>query len=79
MSISGRFIKVSETNNSIVVGTIGNLAETTYDEVLEIARFYGISTKPDRFKYHCITPEGAEKRGCKFPVSNYNEFIEIFK
>ena len=79
MSISGRFTKVAETNNSIVVGTIGALKEATYDEVLEIARFYNISTEPDKFKYHCITPEGAVKRGCKLPVNNYNEFIEIFK
>lgn len=79
MSIKGRFTKVAETNNSIVVGTIGALKEATYDEVLEIARFYNINTEPDKFKYHCITSNGAEKRGCKLPVNNYNEFIEIFK
>ena len=79
MSIRGRFTKVAETNNSIVVGTIGALKETTYDDVLEIAKFYNINTEPDKFKYHCITSNGAEKRGCKLPVNNYNEFIEIFK
>lgn len=79
MSIKGRFTKVAETNNSVIVGTIGALKEATYDEVLEIARFYNISTESDKFKYHCITPEGAVKRGCKLPVNNYNEFIEIFK
>lgn len=79
MSIKGKFAKVAETNNSIVVGTIGALEVTTYDNVLQIARFYNISTEPDKFKYHCITPEGAIKRGCKLPVDNYNEFIEIFK
>lgn len=79
MSIRGKFSKVVETRNSIVIGTIGDLIETTYDEVVEIAKFYNISTESDRFKWHCITPEGAKKRGCKFPVSNYNEFIEFFK
>ena len=79
MSIKGRFTKVAETNNSVVIGTIGDLRETTYDEVVEIANFYNISTESDRFKWHCITPEGAIKRGCKLPVNNYNEFIEIFK
>lgn len=79
MSIKGRFTKAAETNNSVVVGTIGALKEATYDEVLEIARFYNINTEPDKFKYHCITQEGAISRGCKLPTNDYNEFIEIFK
>lgn len=77
---AGRFTKVAKTENSIVVGTIGSLNEenTSYDVVLYLARYFGISTEPDRFKYHCITAEGAIKRGCKLPTANYNEFIEIF-
>lgn len=79
MSIRGKFSKVVETNNSIVVGTIGDLIEATYDDVVEISKFYNISTEPNKFKWHCITQEEAKKRGCKFPVNNYNEFIEFFK
>ncbi len=78
---AGRFTKVATTENSIVIGTIGALTEenTTYEVILYMARFFNISTEPDKFKYHCITAEGAKKRGCKLPVNNYNEFIEIFK
>ncbi len=78
---AGRFGKVAQTGNSIVVGTIGALTEenTSYEVVLHIAKYYNISTEPDKFKYHSITVEGAKKRGCKLPVNNYNEFIEIFK
>ena len=79
MNINGKFKKVAETNNSVVIGTIGALKETTNEEVIKIARFYNIRTELDKFIYHCITPEGAVKRGCKLPVNNYNEFIEIFK
>ena len=78
-NINAHFTKVADTTNSIVVGTIGDLKEVTYDEILHIARFYNISTEPGKFAYHIITPEGAIKRGCKLPVSNYNEFLEIFK
>lgn len=77
---AGRFAKVAKTENSIVIGTIGSLNEgnTTYDVILYLAKHFGISTEPDIFKYHCITADGAVKRGCKLPVNNYNEFIEIF-
>ena len=34
MSIRGKFSKVVETRNSIVIGTIGDLIETTYEEVV---------------------------------------------
>ncbi len=78
---AGRFAKVAETENSIVVGTIGALTEenTTREVILYIAKYYNISVEPDKFKYHCITADGALKRGCKLPVNNFNEFIEIFK
>lgn len=78
---SGRFTKVAQTGNSIVIGTIGSLNadNATYEVILYIARYYNISTEPDKFRYHCITAEGAVKRGCKLPTGNYNEFIEIFK
>ena len=78
--ISGRFTKVAKTENSVVVGLVGSLntENIEYNEILDIAGFYGISTGPDNFGYHFITPEGATKRGCKLPVNNYNGFIEIF-
>lgn len=78
---AGRFTKVAETENSVVIGTIGNLNadNTTYEVVLYLARYYNINTEPDKFGYHCITAEDAVKRGCKLPTGNYNEFIEIFK
>lgn len=77
-NISGRFTKIGETKNSIIVGTIGALEAPTYDEILQIANFYNINTEPGVFGYHLITKEGAEKRGCKLPLNNYNEFIELF-
>ena len=78
---AGRFTKVVETENSVIVGTLGNLdgENTTHEVVVYIANFYNIDTTPDRFRYHKITAEGAKKRGCKLPTNNYNEFIEIFK
>lgn len=78
---AGKFAKVAETENSIVVGTIGALTEgnTSYEIILHIAKYYNIRTEPDKFKYHCITVDGATKRGCKLSVNNFNEFIEIFK
>lgn len=78
---AGKFTKVANTNNSIVVGTIGALTEekTTHEIITHIASFYNISTEPDKFNYHCITAENAIKRGCNLPTGNYNEFIEIFK
>ena len=81
MNISGKFTKVAETENSVIIGTVGNLTadELTYDNILYIASFYGISTEPDKFHYHMITADGAAKKGCKLPVRNYNEFIEYFK
>lgn len=79
MNINGKFTKVAETNNSIVIGTIGSLKEATYEEIIRMARFYNINTDPGKFGYHLITPAGAVKRGCKLPVNNYNGFIEIFK
>ncbi len=78
---AGRFTKVAQTENSIVIGTIGSLnaENTTYDVILYLARYYNISTDADKFHYHMITAEGAVKRGCKLPTGSYNEFIEIFK
>lgn len=78
---AGRFTKVAETGNSVVVGTIGSLNadNITYEVILYLARYYNISIEPGKFCYHCITAEGAVKRGCKLPTGNYNEFIEIFK
>ena len=77
----GRFTKVAETGNSIVVGTIGSLNadNTTYKSFCILQDTYNISIEPGKFCYHCITAEGAVKRGCKLPTGNYNEFIEIFK
>lgn len=79
MNINGKFAKVAETKESIVVGTIGALKEQTHKDILKIASFYNINTDQDKFKYLFITQDGAAKRGCKLPLSNYNEFIEIFK
>lgn len=81
MNINGRFSKVAETEKSLVVGTVGALPaeELTHDDILHIARFYGINTDPDKFRYHMITADGAIKRGCKLPEGNYSEFIEYFK
>lgn len=77
---AGRFTKVAETENSVVIGTIGSLnaESTTHEVILHLARYYNISTDADKFRYHCIAAEGAVKRGCKLPTENYNEFIEIF-
>lgn len=79
--IAGRFTKVANTKNSVVVGLVGSLNSDNceYIDILEIASFYGISTEPDKFKYHEITAEGAIKRGCTLPVNNFNGFLEIFK
>lgn len=78
---AGRFSKLAETENSIVVGTLGSLSEqnTTYEVIIHLARFYNINTEVGKFKYHFITPEGAIKKGCTLPVNNYNQFIEFFK
>lgn len=78
---AGRFTKVAETQNSVIIGTLGSLdgENTTHEIVVYIAKFYNIDTTPDKFRYHKITAEGAKKRGCKLPTSNYNEFIEFFK
>lgn len=78
---AGKFTKVAQKENSIVIGTIGSLnaESTTHEVILYFARYYNINTEPDKFRYHMITAEGAVKRGCKLPTSNYNEFIEIFK
>ena len=74
-------MKVAETKNSIIVGTVGNLAvaDLTHSNILYIVSFYGVNTDPDKFGYHMIPPEGAKKRGCKFPINNFSEFLEIFK
>lgn len=68
MNISGKFMKVAETKKSIVVGTVGALAakELTYDDILHIARFYGINVDPDKFNYHMITADGAKKEVVNF-------------
>lgn len=80
MSIDGRFTKAATTDNSIVVGLIGDLTieNIPHDDILEIASFYGVNTDPDKFCYHFITADGAKNRGCKLPTNNYNGFIEIF-
>lgn len=80
-NINGRFSKVAETRNSIVVGLIGalNPENIAYTDILKIAGFYSISTKPDKFGYHFITAESAKKRGCTIPVNNYNGFLETFR
>lgn len=77
---SGRFTKVANTENSIVIGTIGSLTKEniTYEVILYFANYFGISTDPDRFKYNLITADSAVGKGCKLPSGNYNEFIEIF-
>ena len=64
---AGKFAKIAKTENSIVIGTIGSLNEenTSYEVILYLAKFFRISTEPDRFKYHCITAAGVVKRGCK--------------
>ncbi len=76
----GRFTKLAETKNSIVVGTMANLNEenTTYEIVQHIAKFYNINTDPGIFQYHLITAVGARKRGARLPIDNYNQFIEFF-
>lgn len=78
--IIGRFTKVANTGNSVVIGLVGSLTAETidYNDILDIAGFYGISTEPDKFGYHFITKEGAMKRGCKLPVNSFNGFLEIF-
>lgn len=80
MNISGRFEKVATTDNSIVIGLIGELTSenASHDDILKIASFYGVNTDPDKFGYHFITADGAKNRGCKLPTNNYNGFIEIF-
>lgn len=80
MNIKGKFSKVAETDNSIIVGTLGILTEDkiTFDIIKQIAEFYGINANPDKFQWHLITAEGAKRKGYKFPINNYNEFIEFF-
>ena len=80
MNIRGRFCKLATTDNSVVVGTLGTLTaeKLTQDIIVRIAHFYNINTNADQFRWHLITAEGAEKRGSKFPVNNYNAFIEFF-
>ena len=80
MSIKGKFTKVATTDNSIVVGLIGDLTieNIPHDDILRIASFYGANTEPDKFGYNFITADGAKSRGCKLPTNNYNGFIEIF-
>lgn len=78
MNINGKFLKVAKTENSIVVGTFLPVNEITHENIVYIANFYGINTNLDKFSYHVITQEGAQKRGCKYPVNNFIEFIEIF-
>ena len=81
MNLSGRFSKIAETENSIVIGLIGNVTmeNIKYSDILKIAGFDGITTAPDLFCFHFITPDGAKKRGCKLPVANYTGFLELFK
>lgn len=74
--IAGCFTKIGESKNGVIVGTIGKLTIPTYEEILEIAKFYNINTTPGVFGYHLITKDGAEKYS-NLPVSNYNNFIEF--
>ena len=80
MRMNGTFTKVATTDNSIVVGWIGDLTieNNPHDDILRIASFYGANTDPDKFGYHFITKEKTKSRGCKLPANNYNGFIEIF-
>lgn len=77
MYINGRFEKVADTKNSVVIGLIGsiNSENIEYNDILQIARFYNIRKN---FSYRYITAEGAKDRGCKLPLRNYNSFLEIF-
>ena len=81
MNLNGRFSTIAETEKSIVVGLIENITmeNIEYSDILKIAGFYGISTAPDLFGFHFITPDGAKKRGCKLPVAIYTGFLELFK
>ena len=47
MSINGRFTKVATTENSTVVGLIGDLTieNISHDDILRIASFYGANTE----------------------------------
>lgn len=74
--IAGCFTKIGESKNGVIVGTIGKLTIPTYEEILEITKFYNINTTPGVFGYHLITKDGAEKYS-NLPVNNYNNFIEF--
>lgn len=62
MNLNGRFSTIAETEKSIVVGLIENITmeNIEYSDILKIAGFYGISTAPDLFGFHFITPDGAK-------------------
>lgn len=47
--IAGCFTKIGESKNGVIVGTIGKLTIPTYEEILEIAKFYNINTTPGVF------------------------------
>jgi len=81
MNILGRFSKVAETKNCVIIGLLGsaNMESLQNEYIIKIASFYGIKTAPDLFHFHELTAAGAKKRGCKLPLNNYNSFIEIFK
>lgn len=49
--------KIGESKNGVIVGTIGKLTIPTYEEILEISKFYNINTTPGVFGYHLITKD----------------------
>lgn len=79
--LNGRFSKVVDTQNSVVVGVFGTLTEKTltHNMIVDIARFYNLNIEPDKFVYHYITAGEAKEKGCKLPTGNFNAFLEIFK
>lgn len=78
----GKFLKVAQGEGYIIVGLLAPLSSETltYEEIrYRIAPFYGILPDNPRFAYRFITKEGAREKGCKFPVNDYNAFLEILK
>lgn len=81
-ALDGKFSKVAEGEGYIIVGLLAPLSSEnlTYEEIrYKIAPFYGVLADNPRFAYRFITKKGAREKGCKFPVNNYNSFLEILK
>ena len=74
--IAGCFTKIGTSKNGVIVGTIGKLTIPTYEEILEIAKFYNINTTPGAFGCHFITRDEAEIYS-NLQVINYNYFIDF--